>query len=80
MVKLEVTEKSWVRLLALDTRWNVINLIEQNFFNLVEERVERLPVNLGLELLLSLRFRDEVDFHVRVRHAADVHGRKVGGL
>ena len=48
--------------------------------DLVEEGVERLSVDLRLELLLAFRFRNEVDFDVRVRDAADVHRGKVASL
>jgi len=48
--------------------------------NLIEKRVERLPVDFRLELLLTLRLRNEVDFDVGIGDTPDVHGRKVGGL
>ena len=37
-------------------------------------------MDLRLELLLTLRLRNEVDFDVGIRDTPDVHGRKVGGL
>jgi len=37
-------------------------------------------VDFGLELLLALRFRNEVDLDVGVRDAADVHGRQIATL
>lgn len=42
---------------------------------LIEDRVEGLPVDLGLKLLLLVR--QQVDLHVRVGCAAHVHGRQL---
>lgn len=45
---------------------------------LIEGRIERLPVDFGLKLLLLVW--QQVDLYVRVRGAAHVHGRKLCGL
>ena len=42
---------------------------------LVEDRVEGLPVDLGLKLLLLVR--QQVDLYVRVRCSTHVHGRQL---
>lgn len=45
---------------------------------LVENRIEGLPVDLGLELLLFVG--QQVDLYVGVRRAAHVHGRQLCSL
>ena len=45
---------------------------------LVEDWVKRLPVHLGLKLLLFVR--EEVDFHIWIRSARHVHSRQVSRL
>lgn len=42
---------------------------------LVEDRIEGLPVDLGLEFLLLVR--QQVDLHVWVRCATHVHSREL---
>lgn len=42
---------------------------------LIEDRIEGLPVDLGLKLLLLVR--QQVDLYVRVRCATHVHGRQL---
>lgn len=45
---------------------------------LIEDRVEGLPVDLGLKLLLLVR--QQVDLYVWVRCATHVHSRQLCGL
>ena len=45
---------------------------------LVEDGIERLPVDLGLKLLLLVG--QQVDLHVRVGRAAHVHGGQLRRL
>lgn len=45
---------------------------------LVENRIEGLPVDLGLKLLLFVR--QQVDLDIGVRRAAHVHGRQLCSL
>ena len=61
--------------LVISLRIEHASTAHREFEGLIEDRVQGLPVNFGLELLLVVR--KQVDADIRVRKSVKVHGGEV---